>query len=320
MNGFARVMISVALLGACAYGMKFTMKTVEVPELTPVPHKWSQKISENTKLLKVHYEGSGNITAVNIGMGAQNRVEAQYDANQADEFSGNILPLTNSKLKQDGTLEASIVSNAKSQSYFFGIPPVMPRTVKIHFPPNIPLDVENIHILGDLNANIDLRGLNIDRFSYLRNIMTDDVNMNQFMGMQFISLYLPPSKISTTYFVENQIGSTSVFIDPLSRGKINLKIDAGEINIHMLEGGSGLLHVYASEESPDFLMQRVELDDFFLNATPQKINTRKRIFSENFTKRFMIKGFQGNHQNDLELNIDLGAAGRLKFFKWDGKS
>jgi hypothetical protein len=321
MNGFARVMVSVALLGACAYGMKFTMKTVEVRDAEPTVHEWKSAVRSDTKLLKVEYDTLGKTDGISVVSGEKGSIKAEYSASKADQLEGTISRLDKFPDTPFPSQKVNLFLALQYNSKFLYGRPQMNKGSFINLPKNTPLDIsisEESRTSNSFSSYFDLRELDVVNFKYSPYLMGDfDLTKENAYNSNAVDVKLPESQKTTNIHINNSYGPTSVTISKLSRGKIRIEADQGSISIIMPKNLNAKLRIFGNADSISKFDKRTKINSFFPNGTRVPVNLESfgDALGVNLSKRFSLSASQGNERSDLTISIELGSKGSVTFYK-----
>ena len=217
MNGFARVAISLLLLGACAVAMRFTMVSMDLPHMKGQVH--SARL-DTSKAKNIELDiGLNHTHYFHVRASQAGRIAGTYQATKASVL--RIRDTTNSTLpKLENTTRVSFDTGSDVYTSFFWNRPMISGVSELRLPKNIPLSINlfNHQCNKCSNFTFDMRDLDVQKFNIWG---TGDNNFDT------LKLFMPTSKISAS--VQNNSGRTQLEFNRQSKGSVTVRSQNGTV-------------------------------------------------------------------------------------------
>jgi hypothetical protein len=301
MNGITRVLISIALLGACAAAMRLTMENVD----SGTRKRQLLAASLNTKKAK----------KIDLKIQAQEMERIHIKPSQAGRIAGTYEFTTDALIRSrfsiaDSTLQTAFREkgvlyafyNAYSvlkNSYYFGNPLAF-GVAELRLPKEVPLSLEFFmqNHQKPPRAFIDLRGLEIDNFN------TVFAFANSF---EQLNLDMAQGNPNTRYSVRNDNGRTNINFFQQSKGSMRLYSEEGQISIsHYAVTSNIAISVFGKANSASNFRKRLSLKNSSLVWGEPKL----------FTDKNNLWVMSGQSKNATEkafrMQVDLNSQARLE--------
>ncbi len=302
MNGITRVLVSVALLGACAGAMRLTMYSIEAKEAT-YQHHFARVETGDVEEVKLFAMMNYNLRSVIIGTGRNGIVAGSYAATQADS-------ITIDGQAQDGVFEANYDLWAFNHSGFlFNNRPSPLNDANLRLPPNVPLNVEvSMNSEAQTRVQIDLRSLHIRKFLFASD-----------KAPKSVSLYVPKANDDSSIVISNYFGSNSIYITEPNEGKLNVASPNAATILYLKKEIPVRLRIRIKAASSADALRRItkwsgleeiqfESVDFSASGIKEVANIHWFVYNPKNTTK------------ELSVVIDLGQTGSLTLAKmWETK-
>jgi hypothetical protein len=293
MNGIARVIVSVVLLGACALAMRFTMQqdTFSVAELQT--YKKSVDVS---KAKRLHLEIQlGDVKALSLYPRADKKIFATLSAFAADGISlwDNTDQMSTDLNRPKDTTHIQYTAGVGTWRKFFMGQPETKGVAQLYVPKNKPLSL-SMYSTENANAFINLTGLTVQRFTmkpYFNNV----------------DIALPVGSKNARFYIENARGYSSIRFNATLRGNLLLVSDTGLIDLFLnkiVRNKDIQLVVIGKATNAKAFLERLEstAQDVFWNEPTKTLNPNE----------WTITGYSGNRETiALFIQISLGRTAKV---------
>jgi hypothetical protein len=308
MNGFARAMISVALLGACAYGMKFTMRTVEVPESKPKTHTWSSEIPKNVKILKINFEALYLPHSIKVLASSIGKIDVTQNASQAEILTGKYDFIENSFGEKSLDKRFFIVATKKEFTEIISPPEILNDNI-LRLPTKIPLELSMSLTVGRAGyyneSQIDLQKLNIQRFDYSEDVM----GFEKINNGRNLDIKLPNSQKNAQYSLTIPNNKANIWLDSNTKGYIFIDSKYGDVNIYKKKNKNISFMVMGEGDSKKQFEKRVSFEEYYpaSPAFPAK---------QDEPQQFSVAVLHGDDREALVISVKLGKDATLHVGEW----
>jgi hypothetical protein len=300
MNGIARVIGSVLLLGACAAAMRFTLFTVDAPASQYQLHHARLEV-QKAKEIKLSIQAS-NVNGFIMQAGRAGRIAGSLHGAADDQL--NLIQRTD-----DGLPEYIYSIGKRTHQNFFGSKPAFRKDAELRLPLGIPLQLEVFveNFSGTHESQIDLRNLNIKRFDF---------------GPSFsnrprrIQLRLPKSQPGTEFSVIAGRDVIQVEVDKNTQGHLWIPayLKAGSISIATDPQKAVEVFVTGYDLSGDGLKKRIS-HNFGEELEIQAPRFVQRTL-EGKNEWVIVMKTRSYSKNPFQVNTQLGEESTFGLSKW----
>lgn len=301
MNGISRVMVSVALLGACAGAMRLTMERIDIPHTKGQLHTARVATSKAKKMELQMYLPLVRDFFVHSGVAG--RVAGTYRATQANALRLRDSTNSTGPLVKDLTRISLETGGDSSYKSFFMASPNTIGQGELRLPKGIPLDIK-VLLGGYQTANyisFDLQDLDILNFN------TIDLEPHRY-NLNFI---MPKGSPKSTFWVRNDLGQTQIRFEKPSQGRMALASAKGFLDIALWAEFPLNVVIIGKVSDAQALRQRLEVVSPLIKwEDPQPVKWKGAQIAD---VTWYINGKTKNATKDsFLLEIQLGESARVR--------